>query len=125
VVLVATIATLRVALDQPDQTATTPTPSGRDPEPGTDVTPDPAATTRPDRTGNPTGNPTGDRRSRSGSPGMVATPVPAGFQWIDAAPAPKMRSGFALVVILAFLGALLAMAVAGLVAGITVAIQGI
>jgi hypothetical protein len=55
----------------------------------------------------------------------MRAPMPAGFQWMDAVPAPKMRSGFALVVILAFLGALLAMAVAGLVAGIAVAVQGI
>jgi hypothetical protein len=132
VVLVATIATLRIALYQPDQIATTKPRSRRDPEPGTDLTPDPvspgptvAATAKPRRKADrPTDRHT-DRRSRSGSPSMVAAPMPAGFQWMDAVPAPKVRSGFALVIILAFLGALLAMAVAGLVAGIAVAIQGI
>ncbi|HVF14481.1 MAG TPA: hypothetical protein VM942_07775 [Acidimicrobiales bacterium] len=49
---------------------------------------------------------------------MIAAPAPAGFQWMDATPAPKVRTGFALVVILAFLGALLATAVAGLVVAI-------
>jgi len=53
------------------------------------------------------------------------TAAPAGFRWMDATPAPKVRSGFALVVILAVLGALLAMAVAGLVVGVTVVVQGI
>ena len=64
------------------------------------------------------------RRSRSPVPSIMAPAMPAGFQWIDATPVPKIRSGFVLVVILAMLGALLAMAVAALVIGIAVAIQG-
>lgn len=122
-VLVATIATLRIALHQPDQIATTTTRSrrGPGPDPGTEP---PAGAVAPGRPEESAGW-LADRINRSASPGRGGAPMPAGFQWMDAAPAPKVRSGFALVVILAFLGALLAMAVAALVAGISVALQGI
>ena len=111
VVLVAIVATLRIALSQLDQTATTESPS-------------------PPRPRSAGGRPTWGRSAWPARRGplpvpVMATPVPAGFQWIDAAPAPKVRAGFALVVILAFLGALLAMAVAGLVVGAAVAVQSI
>jgi len=117
VVLVAIVATVRIAISQPDQPATAKTRSRRAPDPGT------ATSTVP-------GPATGAARSAGGragpaSPVIVTTPMPAGFRWTDATPAPKVRSGFALVVILAFLGALLAMAVAGLVAALAVAVQGI
>jgi hypothetical protein len=55
---------------------------------------------------------------------MMTPAMPAGFQWIDAAPAPKVRAGFALVVVLAVVGAVLAVAVAGLVIGAAKALQG-
>ncbi len=124
VVLVATIAVLRIALSQHDQTATAPTRTRRAPDPGPG--PEPAvaqqAPTRPapaqpapDRA---------DRRGRSPAP-VVMTGAPAGFNWTDATPIPRIRSGFALIVILAVIGALLAMAVAGLVAGATVVFKGI
>ncbi len=110
-VLVAIVATLRIALSQLDQTATAESPPRRDPDPP--AVPDLGSfgLAGPART--------------VPVPMVMATPVPAGFQWIDAAPAPKVRAGFALVVILAFLGALLAMAVAGLVVGAAVAVQSI
>ena len=109
-VLVAIVATLRIALSQLDQTATAESPPRRDPDP-------PAV---PDLGSFGLAGP-----ARTVAVPVMATPVPAGFQWIDAAPAPKVRAGFALVVILAFLGALLAMAVAGLVVGAAVAVQSI
>ena len=117
-VLFAIVATLRIALNQPDQTATTKTRSRRDP--GAGMSPDVAAggSIRTAPAPPPAGR-------ASSSPAIGSTPMPAGFQWMDAAPAPKVRSGFALVVILAFLGAMLAMAVAGMVAALSVAIQGI
>jgi len=54
----------------------------------------------------------------------MTAPAPAGFQWTDAVPAPRVRAGFALVVVLAVVGALLAVAIAGLVIGAAVALQG-
>ncbi len=96
-VLVAIIGTLRIALHQPDQTATTNDESRRTPRP-----------------------------AGAGSPRVTMTPaptVPAGFQWMEAGPVPRVRSGLALVMILAAVGALLAVAVAGLVVALATAAQ--
>ncbi|MEA2685391.1 MAG: hypothetical protein QOE93_586 [Actinomycetota bacterium] len=111
-VLAAIVGTLRIALSQPDQTATTETQS--------------------DRTRRPAPRPEGDEsESRSewaapqpGQPRpvpvMMTPAMPAGFQWIEATPVPRFRSGFVLVVMLAVVGALLAMTVAGF--GVAVAV---
>jgi hypothetical protein len=117
VLLAAIIATLRVALSQPDQTATAKTQSRRgrpDPVPGLPRVERAAEAPR-----------SAEPRGRSAPVPVMMTPAtPAGFQWIDATPAPRVRSGFALIIMLAVLGALLAIAVAGLVMGIVVAVQG-
>jgi hypothetical protein len=104
VVLVAIIGTLRIALHQPDQTATPTTKSRRTPR-SSDVAPAPAAT--------PDANPGGGRHVPA--PAMRTSVIPAGFHWDEVGPVPRFRSGFALVVILAAVGALLAVVVAGIV----------
>jgi len=121
VVLLATIATLRIALGQLDQPATTPTRSRRAPDPPVDPAAHPVVDVAPvvERTGD---------RGRGPARVMIAPArpaMPAGFAWTDATPAPRFRSGFALIVMLAVIGALLAMAVAGLVVGATVVFKGI
>ncbi len=154
--LVALVGTLRIALSQPDQTATTKTRSRRAPDPAgaADVThvaaavaapeievtpvPDapgsveggaqatdevPDAATAPSSSAAPTPDRRSGRRRPASMPGLIGV-APAGFQWMEAGPAPRARAGFALVVILAVLGALLAVAVAGLVVGAAVAVQG-
>jgi hypothetical protein len=123
VVLVATIATLWIALGQLDQTATTPPPSRRAPDP--DI--GPAPTPRPEAHERPVARRSGERR-RSPAPVMMTPAMPAmpgGFDWTDAKPVPRIRSGLALIVILAVIGALLAMAVAGLIVGATLVFKGI
>jgi hypothetical protein len=129
VVVVAIIATLRVALSQPDQTATTKTQSRRTPSPeGVPSSPiaDPIAD--PIDRGTTAGDfgPRADHRRNRLAPSRVTmTPaMPAGFQWMEAGPVPRFRTGFALVVLLAVVGALLALAVAGAVMAASVAIRG-
>jgi hypothetical protein len=114
VVLAAIVGTLWIALSQPDQTAldqtaTTKRSSRRAPDPERG----PSADKSPERSVRPRGRP---------SPAMMTPAVPAGFHWMDAVPAPKFRAGFALVVILGVLGALLAVAVAGVVVGAAAAV---
>ncbi len=110
-VLVAIIATIRIALsqsDQPDQTATTKTQSDRTPSP---------EGARPARAPD-------HARRRAPSPVPMTPALPAGFQWVEAGPVPRFRAGFALVVVLAVVGALLAVAVAAVVVAASVAVRG-
>jgi len=106
VVLVAIIGTLRIALHQPDQTAT--------PTPESSRTPAPARRTGPASSPAPSSAP---------SSATMTPAMPAGFQWDEAGPVPRFRSGFALVVILAVVGALLAVVVAGVVLAAAAAVR--
>ncbi len=111
-VLVAIIGTIRIALSQPDQPATIKTQSDRTPSP---------VGARPTRA------PESARRTAASpatTPASMTPAMPAGFQWIEAGPVPRFRSGFALLVVLAVVGALLAMAVAGLAVAAAAALGG-
>ena len=55
---------------------------------------------------------------------MMTPAMPAGFQWIEAGPVPRVRSGFALLVLLAVVAVLLAVAIAGVVVAASVALRG-
>jgi hypothetical protein len=125
VVLAAIIGTVKIALSQPDQTATTktqsrrtPSPEGAPPIPAIDPEPRPVPRPRPARPGR-----TG-RAGGSPAPVMMTPAMPAGFQWIEARPVPRVRSGFALLVLLAVVAVLLAIAVAGVVVAASVALRG-
>ena len=107
-VLVAIIGILLIALHQPDQTATTTDRSRRTPNPA-------GAGSQP--VADPVGRP-------SPAPVTMSPAMPSGFNWMEAGPVPRFRSGFALVLILATVGALLAVAVAATVVAIARAIQG-
>lgn len=103
VVLVATIGIIRIALSQPErpvQTATAGDKSRRTPKP-----PAPAGAPSP-------------------APVTMTPAMPPGFQWMEAGPAPRIRSGLALVITLAAVGAALAVAVAAAVVAIASAVQG-
>ena len=114
VVLVALFGTLWIVLDQPDQ-------------------PDQPATTRPPsrRAPRPSDAVAGTPSRRGPTPGTVAAagPMPGampssgGLPWLDAPPTPRVRSGFALMVILAAVGFMLAAMTAGAVVGATVAVR--
>jgi len=123
VLLAALVGTLRIALSQPDQSATTRTTSRRAPQPRRAASP-PVSAPAPARARGRAERSADPRTGRSPVPVTMSGPAPAGFQWMDATPAPRIRAGFALVVILAVLGALLAVAVAGVVIGAAFAIQG-
>jgi len=116
-VLVAIIGTVKIALSQPDQTATTKTQSRRTPKPE-GASPLPAIDARP--------RPVHRRARGAGSPApaMMTPAMPAGFQWIEAGPVPRVRSGFALLVLLAVVAVLLAVAIAGVVVAASVAVRG-
>ena len=121
-VLVAIIATLWVALSQPDQSATTKTESRRTPRP--EAVP-PAPTAEPDLAAAEAVPQATRRRGRTVPSPVTMTPaMPGGFQWMEASPVPRFRAGFALVVLLAVVAALLAVTVAGVVLGISVAVRG-
>jgi hypothetical protein len=107
VLLAAIVGTLWIAMSQPDQTATTDNQSPRAQKPSREA---------PKRSS--------DAGGRASPAPVMMTPMPAGFRWMDATPVPRARAGFALVVILAVVGALLAMAVAGLVVAAAAAVQG-
>jgi len=120
VVLVAIIGTVKIALSQPDQTATTKSQSLRTPSPaGAPPVPAPETDLRP------IPRPAARRLRGAGgpAPGMMTPVMPAGFQWIEAGPVPRFRSGFALVVLLAVVAVLLAIAVAGVVVAASVAVR--
>jgi hypothetical protein len=116
-VLVAIIGTVKIALSQPDQSATTKTQSRRTPSPeGAPPLPTIEPQPRPvHRRGRPAATP---------APAMMTPAMPAGFQWIEARPVPRVRSGFALLVLLAAVAVLLAVAVAGVVVAASVAVRG-
>ena len=116
-VLVAIIGTVKIALSQPVQTATTKTQSRRTPSPrGAPPRPAIDAQLRPvPRRGRPSG---------TAAPAMMTPAMPAGFQWIEAGPVPRVRSGFALLVLLAVVAVLLAVAIAGVVVAASVALRG-